>query len=61
MIEYFKDEKPRSLPVKATTLMDKYNIPEGKKLGIMLKKIENKWLDNNFQISEKEIKKLINN
>jgi len=41
--------------------MNKYNIPEGKKLGIMLKKIEKKWLDNNFQISEKEIQKLIKN
>ena len=61
MIEFFKDKEPPLLPVKAITLMNKYNIPEGKKLGIMLKKIEKKWLDNNFQISEKEIQKLIKN
>ena len=61
MIEFFKDKEPPLLPVRAITLMNKYNISEGKKLGIMLKKIENKWLDNNFQISEKEIQKLIKN
>ena len=61
MIEFFKDKEPPLLPVRATTLMNKYNIPEGKKLGIMIKKIEKKWLDNNFQISENEIQKLIKN
>ena len=61
MIEFFKDKEPPLLPVGAITLMNKYNIPEGKKLGIMIKKIEKKWLDNNFQISENEIQKLIKN
>ena len=61
MIEFFKDKEPPLLPVSAATLMNKYNIPEGKTLGIMLKKIENKWLDNNFQISEKDIQKIIKN
>ena len=61
MIEFFKDKEPPLLPVSAATLMNKYNIPEGKTLGIMLKKIENKWLDNNFQISEKDIQKVIKN
>ena len=61
MIEFFKDKEPPLLPVRAITLMNKYNIPEGKKLGIMIKKIEKKWLDNNFQISENEIQKLIKN
>ena len=61
MIEFFKDKEPALLPVGAITLMNKYNIPEGKKLGIMIKKIEKKWLDNNFQISENEIQKLIKN
>jgi len=40
--------------------MTKYNIPEGKDLGLKLKKIENKWIDNNFTISEKEVEELIN-
>jgi len=59
MIEFFKGEEPPLLPVRAITLMNKYNIPEGKKLGIILKKIEEKWLDNNFKISEKEVQKFI--
>ena len=29
-------------------------------LGLKLKQIENKWVDNNFTISEKEVEKLIN-
>ena len=41
--------------------MTKYNIPEGKELGDKLKKIESKWVDNNFKISESEIKKVLNN
>ena len=41
--------------------MTKYNIPEGKELGEKLKKIENKWVDNHFKISETEVQKIINN
>jgi hypothetical protein len=41
--------------------MTKYNISEGKELGNKLKKIEEFWVNNNFQIHEKEIKKIINN
>ena len=60
-IDYFKDKEPPLLPLRAITLMTKYNIPEGKELGDKLKKIENKWVDNNFKISESEIKKVLNN
>ena len=60
-IEYFHDKEPPLLPLRAITLMTKYNIPEGKKLGEKLKKIENKWVDNNFKISETEVQKIINN
>ena len=38
---YEKKELPL-LPLRAITLMTKYNIPEGKLLGIKLKKIEEK-------------------
>ena len=58
---YFNDKEPPLLPLKAITLMSKYNIPEGKELGEKLKKIENKWVDNNFEISETEIQEIINN
>ena len=42
-------------------LLEKYNLAEGKELGNKLKKIEEFWVNNNFQISEKEIKKIVNN
>ena len=58
---YFNEKEPPILPLRAITLMTKYNIPEGKNLGDKLKKIENKWADNNFQISEAEVQEIINN
>ena len=58
---YFNEKEPPILPLRAITLMTKYNIPEGKKLGDKLKKIENKWVDNNFKISEMEVQEIINN
>jgi hypothetical protein len=39
--------------------MTKYNIPEGKMLGSKLKLIEEKWVQNSFKISEKQIQKII--
>ena len=41
--------------------MMKYNIPEGKQLGLKLKMIEEEWVKNNFQISDKKIDSIINN
>ena len=60
-IELFKDEEIPLLPLKATTLITKYNIPEGKELGKKLKEIEQIWVDNNFEISENEVQNVINN
>ena len=60
-IDYFKDKEPPLLPLRAITLMTKYNIPEGKELGDKLKRIENKWVDNDFKISDSEIQKVLNN
>jgi len=59
-VNFFKDKKAPLLPLRAITLMTKYKIPEGKELGLKLKQIENKWINNNFAISEKEVQKLIN-
>ena len=60
-IELFKDEETPLLPLKATTLIAKYNIPEGKELGVQLKKVEKKWINNNFEISDEEIQQIIKN
>ena len=58
-LNFFKDKKVPMLPLKAATLMTKYNIPEGKELGLKLKQIENKWVDNDFRITDKEVEKII--
>ena len=41
--------------------MSRYNIPEGKILGSKLKLIEETWVQNSFQISEKQIQKIVKN
>ena len=61
MIKVYKDKEIPVMPLRATTLMAKYNISEGKELGNKLKKIEELWVNNNFQINEKELQKIINN
>ena len=40
------------MPIGAKTLMEKYDIPEGKNLGNKLKLIEEEWVNNNFKISD---------
>ena len=61
MIENFKDKEIPVMPLKANILMEKYNIAASKELGSKLKRIEEVWTNNNFQISEKEIQKIVNN
>ena len=59
LIESYKDKIVPTLPIDANTLMTKYNIPEGKTLGNKLKLIEETWVYNSFQISDKQIQKII--
>jgi len=59
LTEVYKDKIIPTLPIGANILMSKYKIPEGKLLGIKLKLIEEIWVKNSFQISEKQIKKII--
>jgi poly(A) polymerase len=61
LIKIYKDKEVPLMPLRAITLMTKYNIQEGKNLGVKLKAIEEFWVDNNFTISEKEVEKIINN
>ena len=61
MIENYQQKEFPLLPLRAITLMTKYNLPEGKELGHKLKMIEELWVDNNFKISEKEVLKIVNN
>ena len=55
-----KIEKP-VFPVKAKNIMEKYNIKEGRELGLKLKNLEKIWVNNSFSISEKEIEKTFSN
>ena len=59
LIEIYKDKVTPTLPIDANILMTKYNIAEGKMLGSKLKLIEETWVQNSFQISEKQIQKII--
>jgi len=57
---FLNREVPR-MPISADILMTKYNILPGKQIGLKLKMIENEWVSNDFQISEKQIENLIKN
>ena len=48
------------MPIGADVLMTKYKISEGKQLGAKLKLLEEQWVKNNFQISDQQIEKIIN-
>ena len=61
LIGFFKDKEAPIFPIKAKNLIEKYNISEGKLLGIKLKKIEEKWINNDFKISEKEVVQVLEN
>ncbi|MDA7573389.1 CCA tRNA nucleotidyltransferase [Candidatus Pelagibacter sp.] len=61
LIDNFKNKKIPVMPFKANILMKKYNIPEGKELGYKLKAIEEVWIENNFQISDEEVQKMLSN
>ena len=47
-------------PLKAQKLMDDYKLKEGEELGVKMKKLENIWIDNNFELTKDEIEKTIN-
>ena len=47
------------MPVEAKFLMEKYNILK-KTLGNKLRDIEEEWVNNDFNLSDKQIDKIIN-
>ena len=59
-INEFKSKVLPTMPIGANVLMEKYNVPEGKTLGNKLKMIEEEWVNNNFQITDNQINKIIN-
>jgi len=59
LLELYKNKITPSLPIGADLLMSKYEIPEGRQLGSMLKLIEEEWIKNNFEISDKQIDNIV--
>ena len=59
LLELFKSKAMPSLPIGANLLMTRYQIPEGKQIGSMLKLIEEEWIRNNFEISNKQIDNIV--
>ena len=47
------------MPIKAKDLIEKFNLKEGKLLGLILKEVEEQWLNNNFKISNSQIEDII--
>ena len=58
LLKIYKDKQIPKLPVGADILMSKFNIPEGKILGNKLRIIEDTWVQNGFQISDKQVQKI---
>jgi len=61
LIKIFKEKEIPKMPLKANILIEKYRVQEGKELGKKLKAIEEVWANNDFNISEKEIQKIVSN
>ena len=57
--EFFNNQIPPKFNVKAKSLMDKFNLKEGKELGQKLKEIELVWINNSFKVTEKQIEKIV--
>ncbi len=61
LLKHFEKIEPPVFPIKANDLMSQYKIGEGKTLGAKLKKMEEIWISNKFNISKKEINKVMEN
>ena len=59
LIDHYKNKSMPIMPIGADVLMTKYKIPEGKLLGDKLKIIEQEWVNNDFKISDKEVRNII--
>ena len=59
LLDTYKEKVIPTLPIGADQLMSKFQIPEGKTLGKKLKRIEETWVQNGFQISDKQVQQLV--
>ncbi len=56
---YYESKEAPIFPIKAQDLMKKYNLTEGRKLGENLKLLKEYWIENNFEINDKDLEKII--
>ncbi len=61
LVKLYEKKTIPVLPIKTEVLMKKYHLSEGHKLGTTLKIIEEEWIKNNFQISDKQIDYIVKN
>ena len=59
LLDTYKKKAVPTLPIGADLLMSKFQIPEGKTLGNKLKRIEETWVQNGFQISDKQVEQIV--
>ncbi len=59
LLDIYKAKEIPTLPIGADLLMSKFKIPEGKNLGNKLKRIEETWVQNGFQISDKQVEQIV--
>tara|TARA_B100000287_G_scaffold130774_1_gene122924 strand:- start:765 stop:2048 length:1284 start_codon:yes stop_codon:yes gene_type:complete len=58
--KYFVELEVPVMPIKAKDLIEKFNLKEGRLLGLILKEIEEQWLNNNFSISNNQVEEIVN-
>ena len=58
---YFEKLDKPEFPVKAQLLINDYGLKEGRELGQKLKNLEMKWIENNFNLSKKDMEKVLSN
>ena len=58
---YFEKLDKQEFPIKAQLLINDYGLKEGRELGQKLKNLEMKWIENNFNLSKKDMEKVLSN
>jgi len=58
---YFEKLDKPEFPIKAQLLINDYGFKEGRELGQKLKNLEMKWIENNFNLSKKDMEKVLSN
>ena len=58
-INFLKNSKIPIFPIDADYLKSQYGFSESVELGIALKKLKKFWINQNFRIDKKEIKKIL--